>query len=147
MVCSTLRWRVPGQVRGTGLNCCRHIQVEDLEIVALRGKSQRDGKEEDLCESLPDAGQETPLAQCLRSEMKHILSKAISELPDKERQVLSLYYYEELTMKEIGAVLGVGESRVSQIHSMAVLHLRERVSELDAKCPQPELTKGAASGV
>jgi len=58
--------------------------------------------------------------------------KAIGELPEKERQVLALYYFEELTMKEVGMVLGVGESRVSQIHSMAVVRLRARMAELTA---------------
>jgi RNA polymerase sigma factor for flagellar operon FliA len=60
----------------------------------------------------------------MKSEMKELLTEAIAELPEKERQVLALYYYEELTMKEIGQVLGVGESRVSQIHSAAVVRLR-----------------------
>jgi RNA polymerase sigma factor for flagellar operon FliA len=53
-----------------------------------------------------------------------MLADAIAELPPREQQVLALYYQEELTMKEVGAVLGVGESRVSQIHSMAVARLR-----------------------
>jgi len=51
-------------------------------------------------------------------------------LPEKERQVLALYYFEELTMKEVGAVLRIGESRVSQIHSLAVVRLRARLEEL-----------------
>jgi RNA polymerase sigma factor FliA len=50
----------------------------------------------------------------------------------KERHVLTLYYFEELTMKEVGLTLGVGESRVSQIHSMAVVRLRARMTELTA---------------
>jgi len=51
-------------------------------------------------------------------------------LPEKEQQVLALYYFEELTMKEVGAVLGIGESRVSQIHSLAVVRLRSRLDEV-----------------
>ena len=58
-----------------------------------------------------------------------MLATAIAELPEREQQVLALYYQEELTMKEVGAVLGVGESRVSQIHSMAVVRLRAFLSE------------------
>jgi RNA polymerase sigma factor for flagellar operon FliA len=54
----------------------------------------------------------------------------IAELPEKEQQVLALYYFEELTMKEVGAVIGIGESRVSQIHSLAVVRLRARLEEL-----------------
>jgi RNA polymerase sigma factor for flagellar operon FliA len=64
--------------------------------------------------------------------MKQMLARVISELPEKERQVMALYYYEELTMKEVGAALGVGESRVSQIHSLAIVRLRARLGELQA---------------
>jgi RNA polymerase sigma factor for flagellar operon FliA len=62
--------------------------------------------------------------------MKQRLAEAIDELPEKERMVLTLYYYEELTMKEIGLTLGVVESRVSQIHSSAVLRLRAALSDI-----------------
>jgi RNA polymerase sigma factor for flagellar operon FliA len=122
-------------------------EIDGLEVGSLRVQSRRDGKEEDLCEYLPDDPDETPLLLCLRSEMKELLTRAIEELPEKERQVLALYYYEELTMKEVGAVMGVGESRVSQIHSMAVVRLRARLAELTAVRPQPECSAGAASGV
>ena len=81
---------------------------------------------------LPSDNDDSPLLQCLQSEMKDLLARAISELPEKERQVLALYYFEELTMKEVGMTLGVGESRVSQIHSMAVVRLRARMAELTA---------------
>jgi RNA polymerase sigma factor for flagellar operon FliA len=62
--------------------------------------------------------------------MKQRLIDAVEDLPERERMVLSLYYYEELTMKEIGLTLGVVESRVSQIHSSAVLHLRSTLEIL-----------------
>jgi RNA polymerase sigma factor for flagellar operon FliA len=65
--------------------------------------------------------------------MKQRLTDAIDELPEKERMVLTLYYYEELTMKEIGLTLGVVESRVSQIHSSAVVRLRVSLRSLAAK--------------
>jgi RNA polymerase sigma factor for flagellar operon FliA len=68
--------------------------------------------------------EEDPLFRCLQGEMKQRLIDAIEDLPEKERLVLTLYYYEELTMREIGLALGVVESRVSQIHSSAVLQLR-----------------------
>jgi RNA polymerase sigma factor for flagellar operon FliA len=74
-----------------------------------------------------------------------LLARAIEDLPPKERQVLTLYYFEELTMKEVGAVLGVGESRVSQIHSMAVIRLRARIAELTANHSSAEYAAGAAS--
>jgi RNA polymerase sigma factor for flagellar operon FliA len=121
-------------------------EIDGLEVGSLKVQSPRDGKEEDLCEYLPNHPEETPLLLCLRSEMKELLARAIEELPEKERQVLALYYFEELTMKEVGAVLGVGESRVSQIHSMAVVRLRARLAELTVRPPSVECAAGAASG-
>jgi RNA polymerase sigma factor for flagellar operon FliA len=122
-------------------------EIDGLEVGSLRVTSPRDGSEEDLCEYLPNAPDETPLLLCLRSEMKALLARAIEDLPPKERQVLTLYYFEELTMKEVGAVLRVGESRVSQIHSMAVIRLRARIAELTANHRIIECAAGAASGI
>ena len=106
-------------------------ELDRLDVGSLRVQSPRDGSDQDLCEYLPDQSEDTPLLCCLRSEMKQLLTRAIEELPEKERQVLALYYFEELTMKEVGVALGVGESRVSQIHSMAVTRLRARLAELE----------------
>jgi RNA polymerase sigma factor for flagellar operon FliA len=78
--------------------------------------------------------------------MKGLLGQVISELPEKERQVLALYYYEELTMKEVGSAMGIGESRVSQIHTMAVIRLRARLQELFAARQYSEKAKGVAAG-
>jgi RNA polymerase sigma factor FliA len=60
--------------------------------------------------------------------MRDRLTKAINNLPERERLIMTLYYYEETTMKEIGLILGVDNSRISQIHASAVLHLRARLS-------------------
>jgi RNA polymerase sigma factor for flagellar operon FliA len=81
--------------------------------------------------------------------MTGLLEKAIGELPNREREVLALYHFEELTMKEVGVVLGIGESRVSQIHSAALVRLRARLRELLERTPpgaKPSLreTDGAA---
>jgi RNA polymerase sigma factor for flagellar operon FliA len=62
-----------------------------------------------------------------REEMKDIVADAIMNIPDKERTVVALYYYEDMTLKEIGRTLGVSESRVSQIHTKAMLRLRGRL--------------------
>jgi RNA polymerase sigma factor for flagellar operon FliA len=110
---------------------CLLAELDGLELGSLRIESSRDGKEEDLTDFIPSKPEETPFLQCLRSEMKHLLAEAIGELPEKEQRVLALYYYEELTMKEVGAVLGIGESRVSQIHSLAMVRLRARLSFLN----------------
>ena len=79
----------------------------------------------------------SPIAETARSrryeveEMRHILATAINTMPEREKIVLTLYYYEGLTLAEIGLVLGVTESRVCQIHTKAVLHLRARLSAGD----------------
>ena len=70
-----------------------------------------------------------PVAAFEVEEMKHLLADAINRMPDRERLVLTLYYYEALTLAEIGTVLGVTESRVCQIHTKAILQLRGRLVE------------------
>ena len=60
--------------------------------------------------------------------MNEALAEAIARLPEREKLVVTLYYYEELTLREIGEVLGVTESRVSQLHTKAVLRLKARLS-------------------
>jgi RNA polymerase sigma factor FliA len=64
-----------------------------------------------------------------RAELREHLAAAITELPERERQILTLYYHEELTLAEIGAVIGVGESRVSQLRTQAIARLRGRLRE------------------
>ena len=71
-----------------------------------------------------------PHSFLLGNELRDILKNAVDGLPEKERLVLSLYYYEELTMKEIGAVMNLTESRVCQLHSKAMLRLRGRLKDL-----------------
>ncbi len=68
-----------------------------------------------------------PIAALDLGELKKVVATAIEALPENERVVVSLYYYEELTMKEIGQVMGYTESRISQLHSKAVARLRHRV--------------------
>lgn len=66
------------------------------------------------------------------NELKETLANAIDKLPDKEKMVVSFYYYEELTLKEISAIMGVSESRISQLHTKAILRLRGKLSRLKA---------------
>ena len=119
-------------------------ELDGLELGSLRVESSRDGKEEDLTDRVPSKLEETPFFLCLRAETKHLLDQAISELPEKEQRVLALYYYEELTMKAVGAALGIGESRVSQIHSLAMVRLRARLTFLTA--PAAPLARVKAAG-
>jgi RNA polymerase sigma factor for flagellar operon FliA len=103
--------------------------LKGLEIGSLHMERSEDSGDEELA-YIPGSPEEDPLFRCLKGEMKQRLTDAIDELPEKERMVLTLYYYEELTMKEIGLTLGVVESRVSQIHSSAVLRLRTALAGL-----------------
>ena len=99
-------------------------EIRGLEVGSLQVESLEDGRETDLGENIPGPADQDPLSLYMQGERRQILADAIAQLPEREQQVLALYYQEELTMKEVGAVLGVGESRVSQIHSMAVARLR-----------------------
>ena len=104
-------------------------ELKGLEIGSLHMERTEDSGDEELS-YIPGSPDEDPLFRCLQGEMKQRLIDAIDELPEKERMVLTLYYYEELTMKEIGLTLGVVESRVSQIHSSAVVRLRTALAGL-----------------
>jgi RNA polymerase sigma factor for flagellar operon FliA len=86
-----------------------------------------DGDAECLINYYPDGATASPYFSFEKEELKKILADAIDVLPRKERLVVSLYYFEELTMKEIGAVLRVNESRVSQLHTKAVLRLKTKL--------------------
>ena len=98
-------------------------ELRSLELGSLNAEHTKDEDDEEL-EYVPASPEEDPLFLCLAAESRQRLIDAIEELPEKERLVLTLYYYEELTMREIGLTLGVVESRVSQIHSGAVRRLR-----------------------
>jgi RNA polymerase sigma factor for flagellar operon FliA len=95
------------------------ISIEDLGI-------GEDG-DRDILECIGEEEQRDPLTLLLTEDTKQTLVEAIENLPEKERKVVSLYYYNELTMKEIGKVLSVTESRVSQIHTQAMLRLQGKL--------------------
>ncbi len=107
-------------------------ELKGLEIGTLHLERSEDSGEEELA-YVPNRPEDDPLFRCLQGEMRQRLVEAISNLPERERLVMTLYYYEEMTMKEIGLTLGVVESRVSQIHASAVLHLRSMLADLAAK--------------
>jgi RNA polymerase sigma factor for flagellar operon FliA len=97
--------------------------LKGLEIGSLNVEHSPESGDEELA-YIPGSPDEDPLFLCMRGEMRERLMEAIESLPERERLVLTLYYYEELTMKEIGLTLGVVESRISQIRSSAILRLR-----------------------
>jgi len=107
-------------------------ELKGLEIGTLHSERSEDSGEEELV-YLPNRPEDDPLFRYLHAEMRERLTGAIGDLPERERLVMTLYYYEETTMKEIGLILGVVESRISQIHASAVLHLRARLADFGVR--------------
>lgn len=98
-------------------------ELRSLEVGSLQVEKGEDSDEEEIA-YVADPTEPGALFHCLEGELRQHLMEAIEALPERERVVITLSYYEELTMKEIAQVLGVGESRVSQMRSSAVLRLR-----------------------
>jgi len=120
--------------------------LHGLNIGSLQVQAGEDSEEE-VAIYQPNGPGEDPFFQCLQSEMKSQLAEAMAILEEKERQVLGLYYFDELTMKEVGAVLGVTESRVSQIHSLALVRLRMHLQESLQARSLPAVEANGTQGV
>ena len=108
-------------------------QIKGLNLGSFQehGPQDEDKNSEPLVKYVPDAPQMDPFFLFHKTEIQSILGTAIDTLPKKERLVVSLYYFDELTMKEIGKVLGVNESRVSQLHTKAMLRLRTKLRKVN----------------
>jgi RNA polymerase sigma factor for flagellar operon FliA len=122
-----------------------HALVDQLHGLTIGSfESHNDTEDgENYLNYYPDDGSNDPYARFEASELTRLLVDVIDDLPEKERLVLSLYYYEEFTMKQIGALLGVNESRVSQLHTKAMLRLRGKLGKV---LPEFETSVGAAGG-
>jgi RNA polymerase sigma factor for flagellar operon FliA len=111
------------------------LEISRSTLVALDelwSSPERSGEQVSLLETVPDLGAPDPQVAIASSERHKRISEAILALPERERVVIALYYYEELTLREIGEVLGVSESRISQMHAKAALRLRSKLAaELD----------------
>jgi RNA polymerase sigma factor FliA len=108
-------------------------QLDGLLLVGQLARSSTPGNHAesfDLIESAPAGEEDNPLELCLRGEMKEQLAEAVARLSEREQLILSLYYHEELTMKEVSEVVGIAVSRVSQIHAAAMLKLRVSLAHL-----------------
>jgi RNA polymerase sigma factor for flagellar operon FliA len=103
-------------------------ELRGLDLGSLQAGTSEESPENPHV-SVTAKEEEDPFQQYARTEMREFLAGAIEELEEKERHVLGLYYLEELTMKEVGLILDIGESRVSQIHTAAILRLRTRMRE------------------
>jgi RNA polymerase sigma factor for flagellar operon FliA len=102
-------------------------ELNGLEIDTLDSERSTDPDEEALI-YVTARPEDDPLFRYLDQEMWDRLAKAINDLPERERLIMTLYYYEEVTMKEIGLIIGIAESRVSQMHASALVHLRARLT-------------------
>lgn len=103
-------------------------QVKSVSILSLdEAGSFNSSDRKSILSLLESCKIPSPLAQLNIKKVKEVVTKAIESLPEKQRLVLSLYYYEDLNLKEIGEVLEVTESRVSQLHTQAILWLRRKL--------------------
>ncbi len=102
------------------------VEIRGLNIASLEGAGNEQGKE--LINYLPDTGDNLPSTLLERSELERLLAESIGEIPAMERTVLSLYYTEELTLREIAQVVHLHESRISQLKSQAILRLRGKLA-------------------
>jgi RNA polymerase sigma factor FliA len=100
--------------------------VKGLEIGSLQ-EPRGEGSPEEEMVSIETNPEDDPLHWCMRSERAAKLSEVVAELPEREQRVLQMYYVEEMTLKEIGLVLGLVESRVSQIRTAVLEVLRARL--------------------
>jgi RNA polymerase sigma factor for flagellar operon FliA len=106
------------------------VKISNSTVVALDelwSVSDASGDQISLLDTLQDPDAPDPQQMLAASELKDRLADAIAALPEREKLVIALYYYENLTLREIGEVLGVTESRISQLHTKAVLRLKSRL--------------------
>lgn len=102
-------------------------RVRPAILIPLNADQDQDAENTHISERIPDEKTKSGYENADRNEFRKLLEQAILDLPEQERMVLVLYYYENLMLKEIGQIIGVTESRVSQIHSKALLRLRGRL--------------------
>jgi len=121
------------------------MQLDGLFLVGQRPNPTDDRTEsQDLIESAPSTSDDNPFDLCLEGERKAQLAEQVSKMSEREQLILSLYYKEELTMKEVAKVVGIAVSRVSQIHAAAMVKLRASLGHLRSG---PDLAQGPLKGI
>ncbi len=126
--------------------------LQGLDVTSLQEPAFSEGYS--LGEKMADTAEENPFTLCERAEMSSLLEQAMSTLPLRKRQVMELYYFKGLTMKEAGIRMGVCESRISQIHTAAVESLKARMNEVllsrqkeEFFSPQPQAKEALPTSV
>jgi len=109
------------------LDKTKNVTFLDIEIIKRR---MPDHNDEDLFDLIADDKEVDPFVQLNMSEVKEVLKRAIEKLPEKEKLVVALYYYEDLTMREIGEIMGYTESRISQMHTKAMHRMRAKLADI-----------------
>ena len=105
-------------------------QLQEINLglqVVTETEQDRDGDSVSLKHVVPTSDVDLPLDVCRKGALKEILARFIDLLPDRELLIVTLYYYEELTIKEVARILGVNKSRISQLHTRAMLRLRGKL--------------------
>ena len=108
-------------------------EVSRSFLISLDEPTYSDNSTMSFADTIEDQKMMTPDTFLEKKEQKYLMKQVIQELPEQEKKVLVLYYFEELTLREIGLILSVSESRVSQIHTKAILRLRSRLKQLNYK--------------
>ncbi|MCB1257570.1 MAG: RNA polymerase sigma factor WhiG [Microthrixaceae bacterium] len=116
------------QLQGA-LSQISQLGIAALDEILVMGGDR--GESVTLGDTIADTSTHGPLGAYEQTETRKLLAESINALPEREKIVLTLYYYENLTLQEIGRVLGVTESRVCQIHTKSVIHLRSRFAALE----------------
>ncbi len=105
-------------------------ESRNISLISLDDPIVKTTEMREYVEKLKEGLEIGPFEYTSLKEIKEILKDSIEELPEKEKLVVTLYYLEDLTMKEIGEIIGVSESRVSQIHTKAILKLRAKMKRI-----------------
>ena len=109
------------------------LEMESNTLVSLHDRRGDATEGVELIDTLQDKQADDPLAKLENRDVKNELSRALSNLPERERMLLALYYHENMTLKEIGITLKISESRVCQLHAQAIMKLRKLLSSQEAK--------------
>ena len=106
-------------------------EMESNNMISIYERKDSSGEGVEIIDTIQDKNASDPLAMMENRDVKNELSRALGNLPERERMILALYYHENMTLKEIGATLTISESRVCQLHAQAIMKLRKLLSSRD----------------